>query len=183
MQSFKHLTVHWLCMASPWGGRGPEIHSFCQDPYKAYPGEHIAFPDSATLNTPSLTGKNSVFVARTRFLDVDQKWFKKIWVLPNHLVAVSVNESQGQGGRCGYIPVPLLTEERKVEGHLLIAVSASYIEWPGAGTQTSLWAGWGSAVPAVTVQETRLSLYLENNFLPLRETQGMTGKGLSSPAY
>ena len=42
----------------------------------------------------------------------------------------------------------------------------------GEGTQTSLWPGWGSAVPSVTVQETRLSLYLESRFYLLEKHKG-----------
>lgn len=74
----------------------------------------------------------------------------------------------------GYIPVPLLFTEERKEGHLAdCSVSQQLIlNDLGAGTQTSLWAGWGSAVPAVTVQETRLSLYLENNFYLLEKHKG-----------
>ena len=74
----------------------------------------------------------------------------------------------------GYVPVPLLFTEERKEGHLADCrcQPAVILNDLGAGTQTSLWAGWGSAVPAETVQETRLSLYLENNSYILEKHEG-----------
>lgn len=73
----------------------------------------------------------------------------------------------------GYVPAPLLFTERK-KRHLADCryQPAVILNDLGEGTQTSLWPGWGSAVPSVTVQETRLSLYLESRFYLLEKHKG-----------
>lgn len=143
MQVFKHLTVHWLCMASPWRGgktRNPQLLS---DPYKLLQWL-LLFPWLLHWTHQVLLGKTGCFVARTRFLDWSEVTKKNLSLPIICSCQCGIKSGTGESVDGVVIQTPCSSLKKERRGTWLIAVSASsYIEWPWSRNTDLCGVGWG----------------------------------------
>ena len=135
MQSFKHLMVHWLCMASPWEvGIDPKSTASVR-PLQGLPRWARFLPRLPPWTHQVLLGETVRLWQGPGSWTLIRSDLRKISVLANHLQlsVLCVNRKLGTGRQmCGLRSSPSALHWRKKDGAPgWCQVSASsFIEWP-----------------------------------------------------
>lgn len=144
MQSFKHLMVHWLCMASPWEvGIDPKSTASVR-PLQGLPRWAHFLPRLPHWTRQVLLGETVRLWQGPGSWTLIRSDLRKISVLAKHLQlsVLCVNRKLGTGRQMwGYVLAPLLFTEERKRGHLADCryQPAVLLNDLGEGTQTSLW--------------------------------------------